>query len=161
MIQHHSSLLIHRMKHYPLSRQRRAIQHGLLFLFMLVISGCNSAPKVSLRDVPVPPELARYEGAAETTLDGMWSAMLLSRARLPAERDVDYYWLPNSMKWEAVAEFYYQHLDDTWRMDQEDVLPHGERWTRASVAGNQVLVVSEIGIQEEQGRILLVSLITE
>ena len=133
-----------------------------LFLLIVGASGCGgAAAKVALDDLPVPPGLKRYNGAAETTLDGMWSAMILGRARPPKERAVDYYWLPRSIRWETVEAFYRQRLDGQWRRDPDHPLIEGGRWTRASVAGEQVLVINSIGINAERGVILMVSLTTE
>ena len=140
---------------------RRPWGFACALLLVLIISGCASAPALALGDLPVPPGLEKYEGAAETPLDGMWSAMTLARASVPRAPAVEYYWMPQGTSWEAVDAFYGQQLGPDWRRDPEHTLPTGGRWIRSSAAGQQVLVVSEIGVNDAQGSILMLSLITE
>jgi hypothetical protein len=142
-------------------RQRWLI--ACLALLCLLLAGCGGeGPARQLSDIPPPPGIERYEGPAETTLDGVWIAAALARAERPAERSVDYYWKPSELTFEQVRTFYAQQLPaDGWQLDKDVELNNVARWTRASAAGQQVLVVAEVGIDEQQGTIVMRALVTE
>ena len=134
---------------------------SVITMLALLLTSCSSAEPQERRDIPIPPNLDYYNGPEETTLDGMWVATMLSREKMPKQRDTVYYWLPNTIEWQTIEQFYQENLDPSWQQDADIPLISGARWTRSSSAGTQILVLNEIGIAAEEGRILVMFLVTE
>ena len=134
---------------------RRALP-GLFVLALLAVAGCEpAAPEVSLQDLPAPPGLERYNGSAETTVDGVWSAASLARGRSGGARGLDLYWLPAGDAWADVEAFYREQLPQSgWALQGEESLPSLDLYTR----GGQRLVVGRVGIGSEEGSLLILAL---
>ncbi len=132
---------------------------SIVVLALLILAGCSSAgPPVSLSQIPVPPDLAVYEGAEESTFDTLIIALEQAFEIQPQKADIQYYWMPEAITWEQVEQFYQSALANTDWTIKEPAAFNIARWMRDSSAGKQVFVVSAIPISAGEGHILVVIL---
>ena len=128
---------------------------------LLILAGCGSAgPPIALNEIPVPPELTVYEGPEEYALDTLVIALEQAFDVQPKTAEIQYYWMPESVAWEQVEQFYDAALVDAgWSRGEGPAASNIARWVRRSNGGEQTLVVSAIPVAESEGRILAVVLV--
>jgi len=134
---------------------------SMILLTVLIIAGCSSTnPAVTLSDIPILPDLTIYEGAEETTFDTLISALQQAFEVQAAKIEVQYYWMPETVTWEQVEQFYQMVFADTnWTAVKAGETFNTACWTRKSRAGKQVLVISAVPIVSSAEHILVLILV--
>lgn len=96
----------------------------IAMLALLSFVGCNAngpseAQQIdSLNQIPVPLNLVVYEGAEEIPLDILMLASKQAFETQPGELETQYYWMPKTVTWEQVTQFYEDaFVDSGWRAD--------------------------------------------
>jgi hypothetical protein len=128
----------------------------------LLLVACNASPNapVAIGDIPVPPGVELYEGAAESTLDLMVVTLALAQGEQGAPQEIRYYWLPPTLPREAVDAFYTEQLPTQGWTASADSALSAMLWTRPSQTGEQRLALGQIPLPGVEGNILLMVLVT-
>jgi hypothetical protein len=130
---------------------RRLLYLPALLLLMMSLTACGS-PKLTLENVPVPPEASRepFEGGFEVRLDLNVEEIQTTLREKFGAADVDILMLPDTATWENVLSFYQPLLGkEGWKVETE--LSRSYRhyelmvWSR----GQQALAVAYMPEDEE------------
>ncbi len=138
----------------------------LLFaISALLLGGCTGSTLladshlVELNQIPVLPDLAIYEGPEEITLDTLLLAAQYAFGDPPKRVESQYYWIPDTLAWEAVETFYKEAFANSdWVRDSTGF--HTTRWIRIRGADRQALVLSAVPLATGNESILVMLLVS-
>ncbi|MEW6405375.1 MAG: hypothetical protein AB1649_26590 [Chloroflexota bacterium] len=132
---------------------------------LLMLGGCTGSAYLSdshlveLNQIPVLPDLTIYEGPEEITFDTLLLAAQYALEDQPKRMESQYYWIPDTLAWEAVETFYEEVFANSgWRRDSIGV--RTTRWMQTQGANRQVLVLSAVPLATNDKAILLMLLVS-
>ena len=132
---------------------------------LLLLGGCKSTSVlaenqlINIGQIPAYPDVTIYEGPEEITFDTLIIASKQAFEDQPGSLETQYYWMPESVRWEHIEQYYEEILTDSgWRADGKGFKT--TRWTRNNSIEDQELVISAVPTGSSGEHILVLMLVS-
>lgn len=135
------------------------ISTWFILIALFILAGCsdgnstNNTPPVEWSEIPVVPGMDVYEGAEEYTLDTFSSALQQALGAESQQMSIRYYWLPETISWEDIKQFYEDALlEKVWLPEEGSAGLNTAVWQHNS--GKQKLTITALPVAGSEGHIL-------